>query len=88
MFRRGAVHSYPARLLMKYFSFKIVWAHRLSPDQRYIMAAHPHGAFPFGNVLSLLVAPDAGGACCCEAYNAGGGGVLLFAVDRQSWLCE
>lgn len=59
--RQGVLHSHVATLMLKYFSFKIVWNTRLDPKDRHILAAHPHGAFPVGNMLSLIVAPDGAG---------------------------
>ncbi len=37
------MHSPSATLLLKYFSFKVVWAHKLDHSHQFVFAAHPHG---------------------------------------------
>jgi hypothetical protein len=67
-FSKDAVHSPAAALLLRYFSFKIVWNTRLDPKDRHILAAHPHGAFPIGNILSVQCRAGAAGRLpCCPS---------------------
>lgn len=57
----SVIHSAVARKIMQYFSYRVVWAHKLEHHEQHVLAAHPHGAFPIGNMLTLVSTPDAGG---------------------------
>jgi 1-acyl-sn-glycerol-3-phosphate acyltransferase len=46
-------------LILKYFSFRGIWVDQKHPlpDKQYILVAPPHGAFPLGNLCTILAAP-------------------------------
>jgi len=49
--------SWMAVNVVKYFSFRFITETRISKDQIHIFVAPPHGVFPFGNILSMLIFP-------------------------------
>lgn len=59
----AVLRSRAALLLLKYFSFKIVWADRLDPSTPNVLSAPPHGAFPMGNLLTMISSQ-----VCCDGW--------------------
>jgi 2-acylglycerol O-acyltransferase 2 len=55
--RDGALSSWPAYLLLKYFSFKVISETQLSASEPCILVAPPHGLFPFGNIATMVAFP-------------------------------
>jgi hypothetical protein len=62
------LHSYMAHLIIKYFSFRFAYDERPltqeesnTPHRPQILVAPPHGVFPYGNILSMLVWPSLSG---------------------------
>jgi len=52
---KAGMESWAAELIIRYFSFKVVWEEPLEPENNaYILVAPPHGVFPFGNILTIL----------------------------------
>lgn len=51
------LQSWMAMNVVKYFSFRFIHETRIDSSQVYIFVAPPHGVFPYGNVLSMLVFP-------------------------------
>jgi hypothetical protein len=49
--------SWMAMNVVKYFSFRFIGESRLSEKDLCIFVAPPHGVFPYGNILSMLVFP-------------------------------
>ena len=49
--------SWMAMNVVKYFSFRFIVETRLSKKDLCIFVAPPHGVFPYGNILSMLVFP-------------------------------
>lgn len=39
----------------KYFSFAVCYEEMLDPNQHYLFADYPHGAFPLSQLLALTV---------------------------------
>lgn len=56
-FRESSLWSWPARAIMRYFSFKGCFTQIPDCDRPYILVAPPHGVFPFGNLVTMLAYP-------------------------------
>lgn len=48
-------YSRGIKMVLRYFSTRIVFTKKISPDQKYIFIAPPHGTIPFGNFISLAL---------------------------------
>lgn len=55
----ASTRSVLAHWIIKYFSFKGIWSKGflLDPSKKYILVSPPHGAFPFGNICTILMCP-------------------------------
>ena len=49
--------SWMACQVIKYFSFRFISETRIRGDQVHIFVCPPHGVFPYGNLLSMLLFP-------------------------------
>ena len=51
------LQSWMAAQVIKYFSFRFIYEEPFHDHQAHIFVAPPHGVFPYGNILSMLVFP-------------------------------
>lgn len=56
--------SFPALSLVRYFSYRQIYAELLEPNKPYIFVAPPHGVFPYGNVATVITFPVVMGYAC------------------------
>jgi 1-acyl-sn-glycerol-3-phosphate acyltransferase len=54
----SSLQSWMAVQIIKYFSFRIIVEERVQDTQGHIFVAPPHGVFPYGNLLAMLLFPS------------------------------
>jgi 1-acyl-sn-glycerol-3-phosphate acyltransferase len=54
----SSLQSWMAVQVVKYFSFRLIGEQRLQDTQGHIFVAPPHGVFPYGNILAMLIFPS------------------------------
>jgi hypothetical protein len=57
-FNAKSLSSWYALQILRYFSFKAVFAEPLLENKPYILVAPPHGVFPFGNIVTMIAFPS------------------------------
>lgn len=57
-FSAKSLSSWYALQILRYFSFKAVFAEPLLENKPYILVAPPHGVFPFGNIITMIAFPS------------------------------
>lgn len=57
-FNAWSLSSWYALQILRYFSFKAVFAEALVENKPYILVAPPHGVFPFGNIITMIAFPS------------------------------
>jgi hypothetical protein len=57
-FNRSMLSSWYALQILRYFSFKGVFAEPILENKPYILVAPPHGVFPFGNIVTMISFPS------------------------------
>lgn len=57
-FDESSLSSPLARLVLRYFSVKVIYMTKLKKNVPTILVTPPHGVFPFGNLLAMLALPD------------------------------
>jgi hypothetical protein len=57
-FNAKALSSWYALQILRYFSFKAVFAEPIPENKPYILVAPPHGVFPFGNIVTMIAFPS------------------------------
>lgn len=57
-FSAKSLSSWYALQILRYFSFKAVFAETLVENKPYILVAPPHGVFPFGNIATIIAFPS------------------------------
>lgn len=57
-FVESSLTSWPAVQILRYFSFKVIFAEQLKPNHPTILVAPPHGVFPFGNIITMIAFPS------------------------------
>ena len=67
-FQPESLHSWMAHQVVRYFSFRFIMEHPPpSLEEKHstprILVAPPHGVFPYGNLLSMIVHPSMTGYC-------------------------
>ena len=72
--------SAPATWVLKYFSMRLLWEGDPFCREPYILVAPPHGAFPFGNVCTMIAMPRLGGF---NFHGLAASAVLYVPIFRQ-----
>mmetsp|Transcript_22471 Transcript_22471/g.32800 ORF Transcript_22471/g.32800 Transcript_22471/m.32800 type:complete len:365 (-) Transcript_22471:96-1190(-) len=44
--------------ILRYFSFKCIYAEPIEENKPHILVAPPHGVFPFGNIVTMIAFPS------------------------------
>lgn len=57
-FSEKSLTSWYALQILRYFSFKVVYAEPVIENKPYILVAPPHGVFPFGNIITMIAFPS------------------------------
>ena len=57
-FNPKSLSSWCALQILRYFSFKAVFAENIPENKPHILVAPPHGVFPFGNIITMIAFPS------------------------------
>lgn len=57
-FSEKSLSSWYALQILRYFSFKAIYAEPIIENKPYILVAPPHGVFPFGNIVTMIAFPS------------------------------
>ena len=57
-FKESNLYSWASVMMIKYFSFKVIFHDFIPAKTRTILVAPPHGVFPFGNIITMLGFPS------------------------------
>ncbi len=57
-YSKKALSSWYALQILRYFSFKAIFAEPIIENKPYILVAPPHGVFPFGNIVTMIAFPS------------------------------